>query len=70
MSQHVTMAKIQTVVSREYQIAFMDWDGSFFVVHSFDACDDSAANQYAEEHFPGQEWYVLLNGKNINGGKY
>jgi hypothetical protein len=51
----------------EYQVAFVNGsDGSFDVVETFDAADDEAANAYANEHYAGQDWYVLRNGENIN----
>jgi hypothetical protein len=39
------------------------------VVETFRATDNAAANAYAEEHYSGDEWYVLDDaGRNINGG--
>jgi hypothetical protein len=39
-------------------------------VDTFQAADDTAANQYAETHYTGDEWYVLDDtGRNINGGR-
>lgn len=52
-----------------YSIAFMSTDGSFDIVQAFTAGNDDAANEYAEQNYAGQEWYVLdANGRNINGG--
>ena len=49
-----------------YPLADGDWD----VVDTFQAADDTAANQYAEQHYAGDEWYVLDDtGRNINGGR-
>jgi len=51
-----------------YSIAFMKTDGSFDVVQAFTAENDHAANEYAEQNYAGQEWYVLdASGNNING---
>ena len=38
------------------------------VLDSIRMDNDAAANAYAEQHYAGQEWYVLdANGDNING---
>lgn len=53
----------------EYRIAFVKADGSWDVLETFRASDDTAANAYAEQHYGDQEWYVLdAAGRNINGG--
>lgn len=55
---------------REYQIAYPMTDGKWDVVDTFLASDDTAANQYAETHYTGDEWFVLDDqGRNINGGR-
>lgn len=50
----------------DYQIAFAKTDGSFDVVRQFQSSSDDEANEYAEQEFPGTEWYVLRDGRNIN----
>ncbi len=52
----------------EYRIAFMlDATGDWEIIEAFRAADDAAANAYAEEHYPDQDWYVLdAAGRNIN----
>lgn len=50
-----------------YQIAFQMESGEWDIVEDFDETDDDAANKYAESEYPDREWYVLRNGKNING---
>lgn len=56
---------------REYRVAFARADGTFAVRERFVALDDDEANAYAEQHYDGQEWYVLdASGRNINGGTY
>jgi hypothetical protein len=50
---------------KTYKIAFViegslssgrdSWD----VVEEFEAANNAAANSYAEENYPGREWYVL-----------
>jgi len=52
----------------EYQIAFARADGEWDVMESFVTASDDDANAYAEAHYWGQEWYVLRDGININGG--
>lgn len=53
-----------------YRIAFATEAGGWDVVDTFTAADDDAANTYAEEHYAGQDWYVLdAAGRNINGGR-
>jgi hypothetical protein len=39
------------------------------VIEEFETIDDDAANKYAEENYPNDsEWYILdENGENING---
>lgn len=54
----------------DHEIAFAKTDGTFDIVRQFQASSDDEANEYAEEHFPGEEWYVLRDNCNINGGKY
>lgn len=61
---------IGQVATREYQIAFVMTDGRFDVVETFEACGNAAANEYAESNYCDREWYVLRDGRNINGGKY
>jgi hypothetical protein len=54
---------------REYRIAYATTNGEWDVVKTFRATDNAAANAYAEEHYSGDEWYVLDDaGRNINGG--
>lgn len=53
-----------------YEVALALEDGTWHVIDGFYADNDADANQYAEEHFPGEEWYVLRDNCNINGGKY
>jgi hypothetical protein len=54
----------------QYSVAFVrEQDGEFEVVESFYETDDDAANRYCEEHYDGQEWYLLdSRGRNANGG--
>ena len=55
--------------AREYRIAYAMGNGEWDVVDSFMAVDDAGANAYAEQHYTGDEWYVLdATGRNINGG--
>ena len=56
----------------KYQIAFMlEATGEFEVIEDFEAADDDAANEYAEQHYGDREWYVLDSaGNNINGGPH
>ena len=51
----------------KYQIAFAMDNGEWDIVDTFDADNDEDANEYAEEHYPRAEWYVLRDGSNING---
>ena len=52
----------------EYQIAFAKTDGSWDIVETFLAINDAAANEYAEQHYANQDWYVLdSSGNNVNG---
>lgn len=53
----------------DYQIAFVrESDGEFEVGEEFVAVGDDAANEYAEKHYGGKQWYVLdRDGSNING---
>lgn len=56
-------------LQRTYFIAYAMTSGGWDIVDSFAATDDADANAYAEEHFNGDEWYVLdSTGRNINGG--
>lgn len=57
-------------VDRHYRVAFvLESTGAFAVVETFAAKDDFAANDYAEQHYPGEPWYVLdEDGQNVNGG--
>lgn len=58
------------VDGREYRIAYACENGEWDIVDRFMAVDDDGANAYAEEHYDGDEWYVLdANGRNINGGR-
>jgi hypothetical protein len=51
-----------------YQVALMMESGEWDVIDEFYAESDEAANEYAESHYAGQEWYVLnKDGENING---
>jgi hypothetical protein len=51
-----------------YRIAFVSANGDFEIVEEFDACDDEAANDYAEQHYGDKEWLVLnADGQNISG---
>ena len=53
----------------EYRIAFVKADGSWDILETLRAESDAAANDYAEQHYGEQEWYVLdAAGRNINGG--
>jgi hypothetical protein len=55
---------------RDYRIAYQLTDGGWDIVDTFRALDDSDANAYAEQHYAGDEWYVLdANNRNINGGR-
>jgi hypothetical protein len=56
---------------KTYAVAFMcEEDGRFEVVEAFDERDDASANQYCEEHYGEQEWYLLdSDGRNVNGGE-
>jgi hypothetical protein len=53
----------------EYHIAFvLESTGEFEIVDTFGAYDDDGANDYAEENYPNQEWWVLNAAHiNING---
>ena len=52
----------------EYRVAFTKEDGGFDVVETFLADSDDTANEHAEQHYEGQEWFVLdAAGNNING---
>jgi|LakMenE01Jun11ns_1017448.scaffolds.fasta_scaffold9769384_4 hypothetical protein len=56
---------------KEYRIAFVTAAGDWDIAETFTAVDDEAANAYAEENYPGQEWYVLDDQLvNINGDTY
>ena len=58
------------VDGREYRVAYAMSNGEWDVVDRFLAIDDDAANAYAEQHYSGDEWYVLdETGRNINGGR-
>jgi len=54
----------------QYKIAEVCGDtGGWDVVAEFEARNDEAANEYAEENYGDLDWYVLdENGININGG--
>jgi len=55
---------------KTYRIAFVSADGSFDIVREFFVHNDAEANQYAEDHYGDQDWYVLdARGNNINGGE-
>lgn len=50
-----------------YSLAFVKEDGSWDIVQTFVAVDDIGANEWAEQHYSGQDWYVLdWAGRNIN----
>ena len=53
-----------------YRVAFMkESDGSFEVVELFEADSNKEANNYAEENYQNEPWYILdKNYDNINGG--
>jgi hypothetical protein len=52
-----------------YTVAFADSNGDWDRVETFTATDDTAASDYAERKYAGDEWYVLnAAGENINGG--
>jgi hypothetical protein len=54
---------------REYMIAFDDWTvpSGWFIVETFEAENDRAANAYAEANYADEEWWVLdENYQNIN----
>jgi hypothetical protein len=56
--------------AREYCIAYAMGNGEWDIVDSFAAANDTGANAYAEQHYTGDEWYVLdATGRNINGGR-
>ena len=58
------------IAEPEYRIAFAKADGSWDVVETFRAADNDAANEFAEDNYDDQEWYVLdASGRNINGGR-
>ena len=64
------LSGVEDTAVQEYQIAVPIADGSWDVLERFEAEDDDAANEYAETHYDGQDWYVLdAAGKNINGGR-
>lgn len=53
-----------------YFIAYAMTNGEWDIVDSFAAANDAGANAYAEQHYTGDEWYVLdATGRNINGGR-
>lgn len=54
-----------------YRVAFMkESDGSFEVVELFEANSNKEANNYAEENYQNEPWYLLDNNyNNINGGR-
>jgi hypothetical protein len=54
---------------KKYMVAFVcEEDGSFEVVEAFNELDDESANKYCEEHYRGQDWYLLdSDGNNLNG---
>ncbi|MGI9447705.1 MAG: hypothetical protein ACR2NI_08640 [Pirellulales bacterium] len=54
---------------RMYQVAFTKEDGSWDIVSDFLARDDREAEEIAEASYGWEEWYVLKDGKNINGGE-
>jgi hypothetical protein len=60
---------VANVVTREYQIAFPKTEGTWDVVETFEACGNYAANRYAEDAYPDDEWWLLCDGRNINGGE-
>lgn len=55
-------------VQADYSVALVNGsDGSFEVIEQFTAESDEAANAYAEQHYPEDEWFVLdSQGRNIN----
>lgn len=52
--------------TKAYDIAVPDGDG-WHVFETIRVADDAAANAYAEKHYSNYEWYVLRDGKDING---
>ena len=53
---------------KTYSIAFAMESGAWDIIETFEAEDDDAANEYAEQDYPDREWYVLdAHGNNING---
>jgi hypothetical protein len=64
--------RVADLIDRQevYHIAFVNGGtGDFEIVETFYASGDELANQYAEEEYENQDWYVLdRNHKNINGG--
>jgi hypothetical protein len=65
-SVQYTAKNMPTETEREYEIAFQMESGEFDVVTTIVARNDAHANRLAEKLYPNQEWYVLLNGQNIN----
>jgi hypothetical protein len=60
---------MEDTYEREYTLAFAMESGEWDIARTFTAIDDDAANAFAEQHYDGQEWYVLDHtGRNINGG--
>lgn len=47
-----------------YYVAEQAESGEMRILEQFEACDDSAANAYAEEKYAGFDWYVLDKAKN------
>jgi hypothetical protein len=65
-----SIRQVDPVEDREYRIAYPMADGEWDIVDRFAAENDTAANAYAEEHYDGDEWFVLdATGRNINGGR-
>lgn len=66
-----TMTTKTETTEQTYRIAFVmegSLDGKWDIAEEFEAKDDDAANAYAEQEYPGQEWYVINDiGVNING---
>jgi hypothetical protein len=59
---------MENTSERTYYIAYpMNSDGSWDIVERFKAAGDEAANAYADENYPNDDWYVLNAGcRNIN----
>jgi len=59
--------KKEKPIEIEYDIAFVRESGEWDVVATIWASSDDEAEKIAESRYPDQEWFVLLEGENING---